>query len=188
VERHEQLQPHRFARAYYGFFPTADGTIAIAAGGRVNHLRVLKALNLEDRWVTEPGWVPDDATAHVEQIYTQVVGVLRTRPTAYWLDVLKKCNVPASPLKLVEEQLDDEQAWENGFFVRLEHEVVGGMTVVAPPVRFSETPLEAEHASPPLGRDSRAILREAGLSDAEVDALVAQGGVRATSADEEDDA
>ena len=55
--------------------------------------------------------------------------------------------------------------------MRLDHEEVGGMTVVAPPVKFSESPLSTTTASPVLGKHSREILAEAGLSNDEVEAL-----------------
>lgn len=178
LRKREELSPHAFARAYYGFFPTVDGVIAIAAGGRINQLRVLHVLGVEDRWVTEPGWLPDDAHAHAAAMRAQVEGVLRTQPTAHWLRVLGAAGVPVDAAHLLEEVLEDEQANANGFFVRLEHDLVGGMTMVAPPVEFSATPLRAERASPPLGRDSRAILREAGLDDSAIDRLAAAGALR----------
>ncbi len=178
LAQRQAMQPHAFARAYYGFLPTQDGTLAIAAGGRVNQLRVLKVLGLHDRWVEESGWIPDDPVSHMEQSYAQVVTVLRTRPTAHWVQVLTAAGVPAAPVRLREELLDDEQAWANGFLVRLEHELVGGMTVVAPPVKFSATPLRATGASPPLGRDSLSILAEAGLDEQTVERLVASGVVK----------
>ncbi|MGH2587804.1 MAG: CaiB/BaiF CoA transferase family protein [Dehalococcoidia bacterium] len=179
LARRDALQPHAFARAYYGFFPTADGTISIAAGGRVNQLRVLKLLGLEDRWVTEPGWMPEDAAAHMEHTHGQVASVLRTRSTAHWLQAFATAGVPASALQLPEQILDDEQAWANGYFVRLEHDLIGGMTAVAPPVRFSDSPLWAERASPTLGCHSREILAEAGLDTATIERLVDAGAVRA---------
>ncbi len=179
LARREALRPHVFTRAYYGFLPTRDGTIAVSAGGRPMQLRLLNVLNLDDPWVTQPGWVPEDAAAHAGRMYAQVVERLREHDTAYWVRVFGEAGVPAAPVRLKEEVLDDEQAWANEFFVRLEHDLVGGMTVVAPPVKFSETPLRAERAAPPLGRDSHAVLRRAGLDDAAIDRLIAAGVVRA---------
>lgn len=178
IAHRQSLQPHAFARAYYGFFPTQDGTIAVAGGGRVNQLRIIKLLGVEDRWVTEPGWVPEDAAAHMEHTYSRVVTILRTRPTAEWLRLLGEAGIPAAPVRMGDQLLDDEQVWANGYLTRLDHELVGGLTVVSPPVRFSATPLRAERGSPPLGRDSRAVLRDAGLDDAAIDALIQAGAVR----------
>ena len=53
------------------------------------------------------------------------------------------------------------------------------MTVVAPPVRFSETPLSTTSASPALGKHTREVLAETGLSEEEIKALIADGVVRA---------
>lgn len=178
LEHKRQIRPHAAATAYYGFFPTADGMIAIAGAGRPNQKRVLEVLGLEDPWVTSPGWLPEDAHAHVTAMRVRVEEKLRERPTADWIAVMRAAGLPVAPLQLTEEVLEDEQVWANEFLVRLEHEAIGGLTVVAPPVRFSETPLRAERASPTLGRDSRAILAEAGLDAAAIERLVAQGAVR----------
>jgi crotonobetainyl-CoA:carnitine CoA-transferase CaiB-like acyl-CoA transferase len=123
--------------------------------------------------------VPEDATAHAAAIHALVTARLAEHDTAHWVRAFTEAGVPAAPVRLKDEVLEDEQAWANGFFVRLEHDTVGGHTVVAPPVRFSETPLRAERAAPPLGRDTRAALRDAGLDDATIDRLVAEGAVRA---------
>ena len=57
------------------------------------------------------------------------------------------------------------------------HELVGEVTVVAPPVAFSETPLRVTSPSPVHGRHTGDILREAGLSDGEIARMVAGGAV-----------
>jgi crotonobetainyl-CoA:carnitine CoA-transferase CaiB-like acyl-CoA transferase len=178
MERREAVMPHTVVRAYYGFVPTKDGAIAIAAGGRPIQLRLIKLLGIDDPWVTQPGWLPENATAHAAEIWEQVTARLRQHDSAHWVRVLTEAGVPAAPVRLKDEQFADEQAWANEFFVRLEHDVVGGHTVVAPPVKFSDTPLKAERAAPPLGRDSRAVLWDAGLDDATIDRLVSDGVIR----------
>lgn len=177
-EERERMQPFRFLRAYYGFFRTSDGAIAIATAGHLNRQRLLRLLQLEDPWVTDPGWQPADAAAYAEQLYAQVASVLRTRTTAEWLEECARSGIPASPLRLREELFEDPQARANEAFVRLEHDLVGGLTVVAPPVRYSATPLAVLRASPPLGSHSREVLRELGLSDTAVDRLITRNVVR----------
>src|SRR5262249_23064214 len=127
---------------------------------------------------TQPGWMPEDATAHAQRIHAQVTARLAEHDTAHWVRVLTEAGVPAAPVHIKDEILDDEQAWANDFFVRLEHDVVGPHTVVAPPVAFSATPLAARRGAPPLGRDTVAVLREAGLDDAAIARLAAEGVVR----------
>lgn len=178
VALRHSLQPHSVSRAYYGFFRTADGVIAVSALGRQNQLRLLNVLGVHDRWVEEPGWLPDDAVAHNEAVANAVAERFRTRPTAAWLEDLLAAGVPAAPVRMREALLDDEQARANDVFVRLEHELLGGLTVVAPPVGLSETPLRAERASPRLGADTEAVLRELGLTGQQIRELAERGLIR----------
>lgn len=178
VQIKHTLQPHSVSRAYYGFFHTADGVIAVSALGRANQRRLLDVLEVEDRWVQEPGWLPDDARAHNRAVEQAVADRFRTRTTGAWLEVLTAAGVPAAAARMREQLLDDEQAWANDFFVRLDHDAVGPMTVVAPPVAFSESPLRAERASPRLGADTAAILREVGLTEEQIAELAERGLIR----------
>jgi formyl-CoA transferase len=175
LSHRRELQPYAPVRAYYGFLPTADGTIAIAAGTRPLRARVLELLGLEDSWVAEPGWEPPDARAHADDITARVEARLRTNTTAHWCAELTRLGVPAAPVHMKEEVVDDAQVWENGYLVRLEHELVGGVTVVGPPVKFSSSPLHAGTPSPVLGGQTREILAEAGLDARQIDALIARG-------------
>ena len=173
----ESLQPFAITRAYYGFFLTSDGVIAIAALSRPLQRRVGEILQVVDRWVTEPGWLPEDARAHSRQVHAAVSKAFARLPTAEWLERLRAAGVSSCPVQFREQLIDDQQARANGCFVELEHELVGSHTVVAPPVRFSESPLRAEAASPPLGRDTTKLLIEAGLSQPAISRLMREGAI-----------
>ncbi|MBN9493945.1 CoA transferase [bacterium] len=171
------LLPNRVMRAYYGFFDTSDGTVAIACNPRPLRLRLLHLLGVRDRWTEEPGWEPDDVVAHEAAVLADVQRAFRERTTSYWVDALTRDGLPAGPMRLSDELFYDEHIAANGFLARVEHELLGSMTVVAPPLHLSDTPLEPRDPAP-LGRDSRNVLLEAGLTDAAIDALVARGVVR----------
>ncbi len=177
VDIRAELVPHAINRAYYGFFRTADGVIAVAAPGTANRRKLLEIVGQEDRWVTEPGWLPDDARTHVRHVHEAVGAKLRTQPTQHWLDLLHRAGIPSAPGRLRDELLSDEQALANGYFVRLHHDLVGDLTVVAPPVKFSKTELRAERASPVLGSSTREVLAEAGLAEPELQALSQKGAI-----------
>lgn len=175
LERRSALQPHAPIRAYYGFLPTADGTIALAAGTGPLRRRVLELLGLEDRWVTEPGWEPPDARAHADDMTARVTARLRTNTMEYWCAEFARIRVPVAPVHLKEQLPDDPQALANDYFTSFEHELVGSVRVVGPPVAFSASPLAADRPSPLLGADTRAILGEAGLNAPAIDDLLARG-------------
>ena len=182
LQRRISSRPHAVARAYYGFFATGDGVVALGGARRSLQRRIADCLGIEDPWLFEPGWETDDLRGHFDEMHAKVAGLLRTRPTAYWLERLRAGGAPAAPVQLHEQLIDDEQVWANEYLVRLEHEALGGMTCVAPPVAFSETPLRAERASPPLGRHTREVLREAGLEAETIDRMLAAGTAREAKA------
>jgi crotonobetainyl-CoA:carnitine CoA-transferase CaiB-like acyl-CoA transferase len=51
----------------------------------------------------------------------------------------------------------------------------------APVGEWSETPLSIRRLAPRLGEHSREVLREAGLNDADIDAMIASGATREIS-------
>jgi crotonobetainyl-CoA:carnitine CoA-transferase CaiB-like acyl-CoA transferase len=65
----------------------------------------------------------------------------------------------------------DPQARAAGCFFEVEHPTAGRFETVGPPFRNEGVPLGARRAAAPLDADAREILHEAGLGDAEIEAL-----------------
>jgi crotonobetainyl-CoA:carnitine CoA-transferase CaiB-like acyl-CoA transferase len=177
LEHRNDLLPHRIMRAYYGIFDTSDGSVAVACNAKTLRLGLIDAMSIDDRWTTEPGWEPDDVEAHELRVREQVEATFRSQTTEHWLTEFRKRKLPIGAARHSDMMFGDEQVRANGFLARVEHEVLGGITVVAPPVHFSETPLAVR---PPvsLGKHTRDVLQEAGLSTADIDRLFEQGKVR----------
>jgi crotonobetainyl-CoA:carnitine CoA-transferase CaiB-like acyl-CoA transferase len=181
LDHRQTLQPFALARTYYGFYRTSDGVIAIAALGRPLQRKLVEILGIDDRWVTDPGWLPEDARIHVDDVAQKAAAVFASASNEHWISRLRSAGVSVCPVQFREQLLDDEQAIANGDFVTLEHDLVGTHRVVAPPVRFSASPLRAEKASPVLGGDTRALLQEAGLPDESIEQLRTVGAITARS-------
>jgi crotonobetainyl-CoA:carnitine CoA-transferase CaiB-like acyl-CoA transferase len=177
LAKRDELQPHVPARVYYGFLRTADGMISVAAMARPLRLKFMEVLGFADRWTLEPGWEPESARAYTSALRETVEAILQTRTTAHWCDLLSAAGVPCGPLRLPEQLVDDEQVLANDFLVRLEHETLGGITVVAPPVLFSTTPLSVTTASPSLGQHTREVLLDIVKDEAVLDAMEAREAI-----------
>lgn len=177
IAHRETLLPHKVMRAYYGFFDTQDGTIGIACNARTLRLKLIDLLGIDDRWTSEPGWLPDDAHAHEAYVHSQVAAVFAKAPSSHWIAAFETRGLPIAPVRHSDELFFDEQVAANGFLARVEHEVLGGVTIVAPPIKLSDSPLGARPPVP-LGKNSRDVLQQAGMSPAEIDAMFARGVVR----------
>jgi crotonobetainyl-CoA:carnitine CoA-transferase CaiB-like acyl-CoA transferase len=65
-----------------------------------------------------------------------------------------------------------------GYFREVEHPSEGRLRSMAVPTEWSESPPEYRRHAPRLGEHTREVLREAGLGEAEIEALIASGAAR----------
>jgi crotonobetainyl-CoA:carnitine CoA-transferase CaiB-like acyl-CoA transferase len=65
-----------------------------------------------------------------------------------------------------------------GYLRAVEHPTEGRIKTLAVPSEWSESVPEYKRHAPRLGEHTREVLREAGLSDADVDNLIAKGAAR----------
>jgi crotonobetainyl-CoA:carnitine CoA-transferase CaiB-like acyl-CoA transferase len=97
--------------------------------------------------------------------------------TDEWLKLLRELEIPSARMASLDDLLTDPQLAATGFFQRATHPTEGEILFTDPPVRFSDTPASTERLQPRLGEHSVEILREAGLSDLEIESLAASGAM-----------
>jgi crotonobetainyl-CoA:carnitine CoA-transferase CaiB-like acyl-CoA transferase len=117
---------------------------------------------------------------HIEILYEELSRVVATRTSAEWLKALDEANIPAVVVNSLESLLTDPHLAATGFWQLVEHPSEGTLRLPGIPTRYASTPGSIRRLPPRLGEHSVEILREAGLSPAEVDALLASGATRGT--------
>lgn len=126
-----------------------------------------------------PGLLQQDArfnsytkrTENVLALYEIVEEVAQTRTTEEWIALLKEKNIPAMRVNRLDDVTSDPHLTSIGFFERHEHPSEGTYVAMKHPVAFDKSPAAHRHHPPTLGGDTEAVLREAGLSEAEIAAL-----------------
>jgi crotonobetainyl-CoA:carnitine CoA-transferase CaiB-like acyl-CoA transferase len=88
---------------------------------------------------------------------------------------LQRAGVAAAPVLANWQILADPHLFERGFYVHMEHPVVGVYPFPGWPWRFSRTPAAITRPAPLFGEHNRAVLQEAGLDDGQVAALYREG-------------
>ncbi|HEY3877065.1 MAG TPA: CoA transferase [Trebonia sp.] len=86
--------------------------------------------------------------------------------------VLQQAGIPAAPVLNGQDMHDDQQLAAVGFFVGVEHPEAGRHRYQGLPFHFSATPARYGEPSPCLGQHTGQILREAGLAEDAVAALL----------------
>jgi crotonobetainyl-CoA:carnitine CoA-transferase CaiB-like acyl-CoA transferase len=170
------LGTHSPTFAPYGGFRTADGWLVLAgAGSEEMWARACRVLGL--RALLDDERFADNArrVAHRDQLTAEIEAVLTTRPTAYWLASLAEAGVPAAEVADLAQALDSPQAKALGAVQELGHPAA--YRLVGPPLRVDRAALGYPAPAPRLGSDTRAVLGEAGLSQADIDGLARDGVV-----------
>jgi crotonobetainyl-CoA:carnitine CoA-transferase CaiB-like acyl-CoA transferase len=116
---------------------------------------------------------------HLKEVYAITEEVLRQRPSAEWLALLERADIPAAPLHTLESLLHDPHLDDVGFFEIREHPTEGGLRTMRLPLRFFGSPPQNSRPAPHLGEHTVEVLREAGLSAQEIDRLAAAGVIAA---------
>jgi crotonobetainyl-CoA:carnitine CoA-transferase CaiB-like acyl-CoA transferase len=115
---------------------------------------------------------------HIELLYEEVAKLAPTRTNDEWLGELDRHNIPGMVVNTLESLLRDPHLEATGFWQTFEHPSEGTLRLSGLPVAYSKTPGAIRRLPPRLGEHSAEILREAGLSAAEIEALLASGATR----------
>jgi benzylsuccinate CoA-transferase BbsF subunit len=143
----------------------------------------------EDDWVAfrgalgEPAWTRDPRFAsqlarfeNRQELDAQVAAWTRERAAEDVADRLQRARVAAGPSENAAQLYNDPHLRSRGFFVEVDHPVVGNKPVTRLPWRLDPGPNGQYRPTPLLGQDNDVVFREIlGLSDAELDELRSKG-------------
>jgi benzylsuccinate CoA-transferase BbsF subunit len=170
--QHDWAAPH-------GVYPCAgeDRWIAIAAMDDVQWAALIEVLG-SPAWAAEARW--NGAVARRRDCGE--LDQLLARETVRWgaeelMVALQARGVAAGVVQNTEDVIKhDPQLAHRGHWIRLNHAEMGEALYNAPPFRFSRTPVELRAPAPLLGEHTREVcVGLLGISEAEVDELIAEG-------------
>lgn len=116
-------------------------------------------------------------TRHIETLYELQAGIVARHDTAYWLALCERLEIPAAPVNRLQDLETDPHLRSVDFFVALE-------SASGSHYRFPRNPVRLQHSHVPatmpprLGEHTRDVLREAGLDEAHISALLEAGAAR----------
>ena len=116
-----------------------------------------------------------DRVKNIDDTYEETAKTMITRTTGEWLELFGETNVPTNLVNTLQDLKDDPHLKAVDFWQEVDHPTEGRIRMTRFPVTFSETPADVRQLPPRLGEHSVEILREAGLSQAEIDAMLADG-------------
>lgn len=156
-------------------YKTKDGYIAILPYLDSHWEKFCRLSGRTDLLEDERFTTLTDRVQNIDDTYQETAKTMLTRTTGEWLEIFGDSSVPTIVVNTLEDLKDDPHLLAVNFWEIAEHPTEGTLRMTRFPVRFSESPASIRNLPPRLGQDSIEILLEAGLNQADIDAMLAAG-------------
>ena len=154
---------------------TQDGFICISANTNDQAFAFFDAIG-QPEMKTDPRFETVQARfANVSAYFELRASALKAKTTAEWLALFEEHDVPAMPFNTLDSLLEDPHLADVGFFEMKDHPTEGKIRNMRLPNKWSTGTRKEWNPAPKLGENSREILAEAGLTEAEIEEMVASG-------------
>ena len=119
-------------------------------------------------WKTDPLYMtPKARQPHINDIFATIEDWLKDKTKFEAVDVLRKFDIPCSPVLTMKEILADESLRASGTITEVQHKTRGSYFTVGSPIKFSDMKPEIT-GSPLLGEHSDEVLAELGYTAEQV--------------------
>ena len=144
----------------YQVFPTKDGYMVLSVGNDATFKRFcegfgLEALLADARYATNPARV-----ANRQLVTDTLTPVMQRETTDWWMEKLEGLKIGCGPINTLKQVFDDPHVIARGMEVQMKHSSGEMVTVIANPVRLSETPVDYRIAPPLLGEHTSEVLQD----------------------------
>ncbi|HEY2485851.1 MAG TPA: CaiB/BaiF CoA-transferase family protein [Candidatus Binataceae bacterium] len=114
------------------------------------------------------------------ELHAILMSQFESKPLGHWREKFRLHDIKWSPLPTLDEAVRDPQMRECGAIVSCEYPGHGVVETVNSPIFVAESEKQKPRVPPEYGAHTRAILKEAGYSAAEIDRLIQSGAAVAS--------
>ena len=141
-----------------GAFQCKDGYIVICTVGDEHWHRFCRAIG-RPQWASDPGYATKQQRWNKKYILLEEIEKITMQHTVAEVgDMMDKGPVAHSRIMNIKEVVEDPHLKERGYFVEVEHPIIGKAKIPGMPFKMSETPGTVDRPSPLVGEHNELIL------------------------------
>ena len=159
----------------YQVFETADNPIVVAVGNDDQFASLCRVIACEELLVDPRFTINSARVSNRESLVPIIATALAEHSAQHWLQILEENGIPVAPVNSIAEAFTDSHVAARSTVMQLERADLGAVPGVRSPLRFKNQSLDQGRAPPALGDSTLAVLSEIGLSDVEIETLLADG-------------
>ena len=158
-------------------YPTKDGWIMIAAYHDDRWPALCKLLN-KPELATHPDFASIPLrVANRKKLMSELTVLLASKTSAQWQELMEAQDIICGPIADYDMVMESPQLKHNGLIVDTPNSVAGNVRMPGLAVGDRNAQSRVRYGPPALGEHSREVLSEYGLSQEQIDALLAAGVV-----------
>jgi crotonobetainyl-CoA:carnitine CoA-transferase CaiB-like acyl-CoA transferase len=144
-------------------YRTLDGFISVVVYNDKHWRAFFEATGESATFATDRRFQTAAARAeNIDEIYHYLAGVIATRTTAHWLQLLEQADIPCSKVRSLNDLVSDPQLSAAGFFQTTAASCGHETRLIAPHFRAPTSARRHAAPAPRLGTDNGEILTEPG--------------------------
>jgi formyl-CoA transferase len=168
---------HRM-NAPYQAIRCADGYVTIGANTDRLFQRLCVVLG-HPEWSDAPEFVNNGKRVHNRaKLAALIEGVMSQQPCRHWLSAFEAAEIPCGPINDYAHVFADPQVAARGMVLETDHPVLGRLRTLGSPIKMSTTPADASRRAPLLGEHTDEVLKEIGLTAAEIADMRERGAIQ----------
>ena len=158
-------------------YETKDGYMTVATMSNKEWANLSRAF-AKPEMLEDPRFLtPELRDKNVDERLSLVQAELLRKPTAEWMELFEREDVPSAPALKRHEVIEHPQVQASEILIDHEHPVAGRLRQTRNAARFEGTPADSFRGAPRLGEHNTEILSELGYSPAEIAALQESGAL-----------
>ena len=161
-------------------YETSDGYVCALIYNDKQWRAFLALVGRADLLDNDPRFATQEARAqNYDAAYGFIADEMTKHGTDEWLRLLEEADIPVQRMNSIEDILNDPHLAAIGYFQEVDHPSEGRIRITKVPSEWSESEPELRRHAPRAGEHTREVLREAGLDDAAIEAMIVRGAAQA---------